>query len=291
MDKQWAAKMARQSAFQLANNIDQAVLKEGVDNASNTVAGGTLSASTIYSKLTDVMAVLDRENATDRDMFAVLDPERIALIAQSEVANGFNLADNALSNGFVGDSQSGFRIFKSNNLPTAVTITVDTQPTATDTFTVLGVLWTCVTDGTAAAAGEINIGANVADFKTIFVDAINGANAGTDYVDVSKANRRKMQNAQIAAATFVADDCALTARGKIGASETFTAGTNVFGTETGSLLCGAIGGVSLGLQMLPNLYIREEPKQLVSNYITHTLFGKKVFSRDASRLVNLTINV
>lgn len=293
MDKQWAAKMARQSAFQLSNDIDQKVLKEGIDNATNTVAGGTFSSSTIYSKLTDVMATLDRENATDRAMFAVMDPERIALLAQSEVANGFNLADNALANGFVGNSQAGFKIFKSNNLPTSVTLTLDTIPTATDTFTIFGVTFTWVASGAAAAAGEISVGANVAASKVNYLLAIAGTATGSaaTYIDLSKANRRKLQNAGVSAAAFSGDDSVMTAFGKIGASETYTPATNVYGTETGSLLCGSMGAVSLGLQMQPNLFIRQEPKQLVDNYITHTLYGKKVFSRDAKRLVNLTLNI
>lgn len=284
--------LARQAAFVLSQELDQSMLKEGVDNASasNTVTGGTLSASTIYSKLTDALANLQRSNAADGPMFAVLDPERVALLAQSEVANGFNLADSALKNGFVGNSQAGFKIFNSNNLPTSSTLTLDTQPTATDTMTIAGVTWTWVADGTAANAGELNVGANLADAKVIFVQAINGVSTA-DVVDISLDDRRKYQNAQVSAATFVGNDSVITAFGKQNNSETFTAATNVFGTETGDLLTGRMGAVSVGRQMRPMLHIRPEPKQLADNYITHHLYGRKVFTRDADRLARISMNV
>ena len=286
----YGMELAFQSAFQLRNNIDQTVFSDGVTNAQDTIAGGTLSASTLLGLVGDARAQLSRNNAADGQLFAIFDPENIALIEDTFVANGFTVADRTLQNGFRGGLK-GFNVFETNNLPYAVTITVDTQPTATDTFTIYGQVWTCVADGTAAAAGEINIGANLADFKTIFVDAINGDNAGTDYVDLAVGGRRSYQNGQVAAATFVGDDSALTAFGKIGGAETFTAATNIFGTETSHLLFGRVGAISMAIQMQPELYINQEPKQLGKNYLTHTLYGTTVFERDKPRLVKMSFNV
>jgi len=291
--KGYPERLARQAAFVIAQELDQNVIQAGVTNAAATaVVGGALSSATIYTALTDSMANLDRENATDGPMFAVIDPERCALLAQSEVANGYNLADSALKNGFVGDSQAGFKIFKSNNLPYAVTVTIATQPTNLDTITIAGVTWTCVTDGTAANAGEIAIGANIADFKTIFVVAMNGTGtAGASaYIDVSTANRRKYQNIQLTAATFSGDTCALTAYGKMSASETFTDATDSFGTETSQILTGRVGAISVARQMKPQLRIKPVPAQLGDNYLTHQLYGSAVFYRDTFRLGTITHN-
>jgi len=218
----------------------------------------------------------------------------LALLAQSEVASGFNVADNALMNGFVGNSQAGFKIYMSNNLPTSVVLTVDTQPTAGDKVTIAGVTLTCVADGTAATEGQINIGADLADFKLILVDALNqGTSKTADWVLAADGeNRRKLQNANVVASAFATNDCTITAAGKIGGTETFTAVTNIFGTETGSLLCGDIGAISLGMQIQPTMASAPVPtRPMETNYAIHTLYGKKVFHRDAPRLVNLTINV
>jgi len=288
----YGAELAYQSAYNLRNNIDQATFTEGIDNAAGTVAGGSLTTSTVLSKVNETYSELFRQNATDAPLFGVIDAHTSTLLTETFVANGFQEADTQLRNQFRGKAL-GFNMYVSNNLPTSVALTVDTQPTATDTFTILGVTWTCTADGAAAAAGEINIGLNLADFQAIFVTAINGTTppAADDYIDVSKEDRRKMQNAQLSAGTFATNVSTLKAYGKMGSSETFTAATNVFATETGKMLFGRMGAVSLAIQMMPELYIREEPKQIARNYITHVLYGVKAFYRDTFRLVKMTHNV
>ena len=284
----YGADLAYQAAYQLRNNIDQQTINSGVTAASSTIVGGTLTSSTIISKMTDAYAQLQRNNATDGEMFAILDPERTALLSQTFIANGFSLGDNTLRQGFSGNAL-GFDVYTSNNLKYSVGLTVDTQPTATDTFTIAGVTWTCVADGTAANAGEINVGADLADFQAIFVKAINGTTSA-DYVDVSVANRRKLQNAQVTAGAFATNVSTITGYGKLSGSETFTAATNIFGTETTNALFGRKGAMSLAIQMQPELYINQEPKQIARNYITHTLFGTKTFVRDADRVVKMSMN-
>ena len=287
----YGMELAYQSAFQLRNNIDQHVLNTAINGASSQIAGGTLAAATLYTLMTDVKAQLSRNNATDGQVFSVLDPERIALLEQSFVANGFNVADTTLKNGFVG-SVNGFRVYTSNNLPYSVAYTQDTIPVAGTTITAYGVTWTWAANGAAAAPGEISIGANNAAAQANLLLALNGTGtpAAATYIDVSVDERRSYQNGQVAASAFVANVTTITAFGKIGASTTSVAGNNAVGTETGKLVFGRMGAPSLAIQMLPELYIREEPLQLAKNYMTHTLFGDAVFSRDAKRLVRVTMN-
>lgn len=288
----YGAGLKYQAAYQLANNIDQTGLDSGVTNANNTIAGGTLSASTVLPAFNDAYAQLFRNNAVDDELFAVIDADRLTLLTEAGVANGFTMADAMLRNQWMGKA-SQFNVFVSNNLKSTVNLTVDTQPTNGDTFTIYGVTWTCVTDGTAANPGEINIGANVADFQAIFKTAINGTTppSASDYIDVSVENRRTYQNRQVTAGTFGGNVSAITAYGKIGGSETFTAATNVFGTETSNMLFGRMGAISLAMQIYPELAVREEPRMPATNYITHTLFGTGVFTRDKKRLVKMSINV
>jgi hypothetical protein len=284
--------MAYQASYVLRNEIDQNVIQSGVSNVNNTVTGGTLTSSTIISKMTDVYAQLQRNNATDGEVFAILDPDRAALLSQTFIANGFQIGDNTLRNGFSGRAV-GFDVYTSNNLKYSVTLTVDTQPANTDTLTIAGITWTCVTDGTAANAGEIAIGADLADFKTILPLALNGGGTpgASAYIDIATADRRVYQNAQLTAASaFVGNDLTITAYGKMSPSETFTTATNIFGTETTNMLFGRKGAVSLAIQMQPELYIRPEPKQLANNYISHTLYGYATFTRDKKRLVALSAN-
>jgi len=291
-DKSIQAELADQAAYRIANDVDQKTLGEGVTYAGSTITGGVLSTSNVYQKLVEGLATLQRNNATDRTLFAVLDPETCALLAQVEVANGFNLADSALKNGFVGPSHAGFNIYNSNNLPTTVTLTVDTEPTNTNTMTLFGVTFTFVTAGTATNPGEISLdgGGTVTDTQLVIVNAINGTGTpgASTYIELSVENRRKLQNAGVSAATFGGNASVITGYGKVGAAETFTAATNGFGAETTSMLLGSVGSISLGMQILPEMYVGKEAKRPESNYIIHTLFGKKVFYRDTQRLVKMT---
>jgi hypothetical protein len=290
-DKTIQAKLANQASFRIASDIDQKILKEGADYADSTITGGVLSASTLYASMTDAMARLQRQNANDGTMFCVLDPETIALLAQIEVANGFNLADSALQNGFVGKSQAGFYVYNSNNLPATVTLTMDTQPANGEAIVVAGVTLDWVTDGTAAAAGEMNIGANIADAQAILVTMLNGTTAPAvgDYVDVAVDDRRIFQNIGLSAAAFATNACVITAFGKLSCSETMATATNEFSVETASMIFGTKGAISLGMQIEPTMAFAKNPdRPMETNYAIHTLFGKKVFERDTKRLVKMT---
>lgn len=288
----YGAELAYQSAFQLRNNIDQHVFATGIAGANSTVAGGSLTTGTVLSKLGSVYAELVRQNATDAPLFGVIDAHTSTLLTETFVANGFQEADMQLRNQFRGKA-AGFNLYVSNNLPSSQTFTIVTIPTALDTFTVAGVEFTFVANGTAATAGEISIGVNAAAAQANFVLAVNGTGApgaGT-YIEISKENRRKLQNAQISASAFAVNVSTVTGYGKIGMTENVTPADCLVGTETSNMVFGRQGSVSLAIQMMPELYIREEPKQLAKNYITHVLFGDKVFFRDAFRLVNLSYNV
>lgn len=276
----------------MSNNIDQYVIDKGVTGANDTVVGGTLNTSTVLAKMTDTYAQLDRNNAVDGDMFGIVSPEVAALLTQTFIANGFEEADLTLRNRFRGRAV-GFDVYVSNNLKSSQSLTMETIPTATDTITVYGVTWTWVTDGTASAAGEINVGANAADAQAILVTAINGTTPPNtdDYIDVATNDRRKYQNAQVNAGAFGSHISIFTAFGKLGCTETFTPAGDVFGTETSNLLFGRKGAISMAIQMYPELYIREEPNQIARNYITHCLYDSAVFFRDKERVVKMSYNV
>lgn len=113
----------------------------------------------------------------------------------------------------------------------AVVLTMDTQPTSGDTFTLGTKTYIFVPEGTANVDGEVSIGTSLATAKTNLVAAING----TDNVNTA--------HTLVTAAAFVADACTITAKtggtagNSIASTETFTAGTNVFAAVT--LLLGA----------------------------------------------------
>jgi|TARA_Y100000296_G_C5171208_1_gene257377 hypothetical protein len=290
---QYESSLAFQAAHQLANRVDQTLINTGINGTANSLSGFTTPNSTnILNMFTEATSNLFRQNAGPGASFALIDPERFALIEQNVVANGFNLGDTTLKNGFVGQ-YSGYDVLVSNNLPSSQTLEMATIPTATDTTTFLGVTWTWVASGAAASAGEISIGANAAAAQANWLLAVNGTGTpgATTYIDVSVANRRVLQNAQASAAAWAGDESVLTAFGKINGAETFTDGTDQWGTETSNMLFGKVGAVSMAMQMAPSLFVRPEPKQVGDNHILHQLYGDNVFTRDADRLIKVPYNV
>lgn len=287
--------VADEMGYQLSRNIDQYILQTGINGALNTVAGGTLSASNMFETLTSVGATLSRARARTGVRVAVLDPDRCAVLANTDKANGFNTADAALRNGYVGNTAAGFRVYMSNDLPYSVVLSVETNPTAGDTFTIFGKTFTFRANGTASVAGDISLGTGgsaLADTQAIIEDAINGTGSpgASTYIDLGTDDRRELLNAQISCGTFSSDDATITCYGKMAPSETFTAANNLFGTETVSFLLGVMGAIDVTVQAVPDIEVNKEPKNRSHNLIGTTQFGAGVFYRDKASLVKLTAN-
>lgn len=278
--------------YQLANNIDQYVIATGLAGAYETVAGGTLSASNVFETLSSVTATLSRNKALMGRSYAIVDPDFVATLANSDKANGFNLADETLVNGYRGPTSAGFMIYESNNLPFSVTLTLAVNPTANDTFSLQGKTWTFVANGTAAAAGEISIAGSAAGTQAIVVNAINGTGTpgASTYIDFSTDDRRELLNAQVSSSSFSANVATITGYGKLSASGTFASGSNLFGTETKQILCGKYGAVDLTIQSAPKIELRYPEANTSVNIIGETQFGAGVFTRYARSLVKLTAN-
>lgn len=113
-----------------------------------------------------------------------------------------------------------------NAVAGAGVLTMDTQPTAGDTMTIGTTVYTFTADGTADEAGEIDVGADLADAKTLVIAAINGTDGNNT------------AHESVSAGAFATNDLPITALVKgtagnaIATTETFTAGTNVFAAVT-----------------------------------------------------------
>lgn len=286
--------MAQQAAFRLANVIDQKILSDCSTLAYQTVSAGTLNTSNLYSLFTDNYARLFNQNATDRECFAVIDSSRLSLLAQTFVNSGFMQADKKLEDGFspFAGMAGYFRVYTSNNLPAQILLTLAVNPTAGDTFSLYGATWTFRANGTATVAGDISIGGNAAATQAIVVNALNGTGTpgASTYIDISTDNRVVYSNNLLAAGAFSGNVSTITGVGHFTPSATFANGSNSLGTETTKMIFGSMGAPSLAIQMLPELYVAQLQYQIARNYMTHTLFGSTVFTRDQRRLISVTIN-
>ena len=132
------------------------------------------------------------------------------------------------------------------------TLTLAAQPTAGDTMTIGTKVYTFTTDGTAAKDGEIDVGADLADAKTLVIAAING----TDSINTA--------HPLVTAGTFTVNNLPITAKTKgvagssIATTETFTAAGNVFDATTlGATTEGVNGTIASkgGICYIDNSYI------------------------------------
>lgn len=106
------------------------------------------------------------------------------------------------------------------------TLTIDTQPTSGDTMTLGSKTYIFVPDTTDNADGEITIGTDLATAQAAILAAIDGSDG------------HNVANTEVAASAFAANVSTITALvggvagDSIATTETFTAGTNVFGAAT-----------------------------------------------------------
>ena len=121
------APLMREASYRIRDFVDSAVFGKvnlGTD-VGQDLAGGlvnrSLSATSanIIQVFTNAAKVLNEANVENEgDWAAVLTPKLIAAIQSKATGVGYNFADSALRNGFIGDFM-GFEVFMSNNIQSA----------------------------------------------------------------------------------------------------------------------------------------------------------------------------
>ena len=287
-----SGQLSDEIGYQLARNIDQYTISKALSRSYSTLAAGTLSASNTFEAFTQIYARLTNQRAREGVRCVVAPPDLAMLLANTDKANGFNLADATLKNGYVGNTSAGFRVYVTQETPYSVTLSLPTNPTAGDTFSLKGYTWTFVANGTAASAGEISIGGNAAATQAIVQDAINGTGTpgASTYIDFDENTRFDLSNAQVACGNFSANVATITSYGTCSPTETFTATGNVFGTNVGQVLFTVQNVIDLTIQSAPKIDIRYPAANVSYNMIGTSQFGSDVFYLDRPSVVKMTFN-
>lgn len=283
-------------AYQMRNQIDQAVL----GNVSSALLGNAsavaLDTSNVFRYFSEAKASLFNNGVEDtKPWYTVVDGDTISVIEQTLGFNGFKVSDDVLVNGYgiknyVGEWQ-GLQVFKSQNLPTSVSIVFSDDPTADTTLTINGVTFTFraavgVLPGNvlidAGSSVDVTIGVNL-------VAAINNGTAGTVYIQLSDADRAKLASQGITA-SYVngTNTLTITGYGKmvIGGNQD----TGTVGTQTMSLLVGQMGAIDLVLQKdVETEVLRVTDGRKGYNITTFDLYGTKMFREGAQRTYKLSI--
>lgn len=296
-------------AYFSADNEDKYIASFFTDADSNNKLQNqsplTLTSSNTYSSVTSLTRVLSQNNSYNSRMLFVSP----AIHEKLRLENILGSTEGGLSmrlNGLVG-RMDGFEVIETNNLPHVRTLTVDTQVTATDTMTIPGlvvdttgvagyvtsnVVWTFVAAGAAAAAGDIALGATLAATQANIVNAINGTGTpgASTYIDVSAADRVALKNLFINISDFSSDVATVRTSVTTAFTETFTAGTNIFGSD--AILMTAVDKEAINaVFQMDKFKVKDLNDAFSANILQEKIYGGKVFDENAKGIATIEIIV
>lgn len=287
-------------AYQLKRDIDGAFLGQVV-NASYTMddadLGGTsgtsitVTTSNIVKLFALAEAKMNQNNIEDtKPWYAVITPAVKAVVQQSLIFNGFRKADDGLDGVFLGNGFMGrymnFNIYSSNNVLHTMVLTSSAAPTATNTVTIAGVVFTFVSS-VGSTAGNVLFTDEATSLDNL-AKAINGsAGAGTNYIAVSDANRTILSNLGIVATSDSTHTVTITTQGPVTYAETHAAAT--FGTQYAQLLFGQMNTIDMVIQQDVTVQQNKVPDKTGYNYLCFDLYGIKTFTEGANR--NMKVKV
>lgn len=271
---------------QLADKtIAVAALDNHADNRLNEGAPASLTKSNIVDEIEELRKVLTEQNAFD-DMALFLNAGAVMLLRLSDLYTGIDKGF-PYRTGLVASDVAGFKVFQTNNLPTKQKLTMGTNPSGDDTITIHGVAFTF--KASPSAAGDIDIGSDAAGSQANLVAAINGgAGAGTDYKEVSAANRKTLLNAGVNITDFSSDIAYIRANQSITNSETFTAAGNIFGTAGNVIFAMSKSAVNYVSQM-DRIKVENQVDAFAVNILSELVYGKKVFATGAKMIATSEI--
>lgn len=291
-------------AHKVAQDLDAKCFAE-VANAANTFDEGdlttlsstgtaiTLSTTTVPQMTTRMAAKLQyKENIqTATNMVFVVDAYSASLIEQYLMGKDIDIAGSVFKNGYAGVVRNA-QLYVSENLLSTAVMSMATNPTANDTFTINGVTWTF--KATPAAAGEIDIGASVDATRAIVANAINGAATGKDsatgYFEVSAADRAILDDANISAVNDdTADTCTVTGAGRLVVAETFTAGGDSWSSNIIHAYFGKRGAIDLVVQDMSPVDMRITDDRRGTNVFSSYLAGLKTFTDGSKQFLDVKI--
>ena len=294
-----ASEWAQDGMRRLNNVLDRAVLNEysnafrymdagdvgGSAGSNIAVAGtGTVNVHKLFARAKTKLNMVD---VPMNNIYSIISPNTLEQLALYASTKDTTFGDMVGANGLV-DRRFGFEIRVSNNLPYSASLALANQVTANDTVIINGVVFTFVASPTTA--GHVHIGSDAAGSQANLIAAINGASgAGTDYIELDVADREIMINSGIVA-TASSTSVALTGYGDISVSETLTHASNIWSAQTQHSLFGVKGAIDLVTQKVPSVEFRTAEKRLGRYVYPWMLYGKKTFTMNKRKLVDVRID-
>jgi hypothetical protein len=282
----------------------KAVLGASSANEVNAGTPTTVTAGNSYGIVESLRVKLANQDVYDSCALFV-NPQTSSYIRQSGIFDGYvmGLMERRKGmiptmNGLQGEL-SGFAIYETNNLPFRQSLTLDTVPTADDTLTVT--LYDIETEtstdivfkfvASPTDPGDIDIKGSAALQQAAVIAAITGgAGAGTDYIEVSAANRKLLTEYEVSLGTFASDVGLFTANRQITLSETFTAATNIFG-DAGLVLFAVDKEAINFVDQMTKLKTTDAENGFFSRVLYESVYQAEVLGRNSRRIATLDVAV
>jgi hypothetical protein len=211
------------------------------------------------------------------------------------MGKNIDIAASAFKNGYSGDV-SNAQMYVSENLMGEAVMGLATNPTAGDTFTINGVVFTF--RAVPSLPGEIDIGADADATRVLVAAAINNTNAyaasagsATAYFEVTAADRLLL-NGIVATNDATANTVTLvgTGTGRLILAETFTDGTDTWTKNFIHAYFGKKGAIDLVIQDMKEVDMRPTADRRGTNVFAYYLAGVKLFADGAKKFLDLHIN-
>lgn len=286
------------------NRIEQAVLAQ-VTNARHTLddgnVGGTsgnnmvLNTDVVPQVFTSADTKLDAIDAPKAGRTAVVGGHFMRWLKLQQAGRDTVFGDGVNTRGVV-TNLFGWDIIESNNLPYYCVMTIATQPTDGDTFTIAGVTFTFKTTQ-GSSAGVINICSDAAHTLDNVVTTLNAL--ATSVAEATDAGYNKISDEdifllrdkrRIVATELTSTTLSIAGYGDIVVSETFTSANNFFSSQRQDALFCVRGCIDQVVQMPPKIEVGREPKQFADIIKSLLGYGVKTFADGAREMVRVKID-
>lgn len=252
----------------------------------------TLSATNVPLMVTRMPAKLRYKNNQEiiQDMVFVIDSYAAADVANYLLGKQFDLVEYVLKNGYTGDV-SNAQMYISENLTGAAILTMGTTPTAGDTVTIDGIVFTAQTTLTPLP-GEFLISGSAANANTNFAALINAPSVTTTYgVALTPANYILLQDQLRLVATPAAASTTIvgTGSGRLILASSLTTTANLWTGNHIKGYFGKRGAIDLVIQDMKPVDMRPTSDRRGTNVFSSYLAGLFTFADGAKKFLAVLI--
>lgn len=294
---------AKKAARRLMNHVDGNVLGE-YDVATYSLSDGDFGGTTgngitlttsnvgqIFTKARQKLGLAD--NDPDESKWAVISEEFYTVLQDKLSDRESDLGDEMSRNGYVG-KYMGFKLYKSNALGSSYSLAYDaTTPTATNTVTINGVVFTFQTT-IGSTAGNVLAATDGVTSLTNLKNFINdpGTTSATQ-IALSKANQNLLKDitASISGGATGTLTLKVEGKGSINVSETLTPAADVWttGLQIQHVLIGQGKPIDVVVQKYPKMFLQDRTGYIGKDVVNYIVYGLKTFADGARRMVDVKI--